>query len=86
MKLQEEILKNYLKTYLPDVKQDNLVEYLQTNYSFDCNLDDFTSSLINNYILIQSEIMRDIKEINNRIKEIELDKKIIIEKIMLIEN
>ncbi|KEI84128.1 hypothetical protein N493_19755 (plasmid) [Clostridium botulinum B2 433] len=69
--INNEIFKFYMGTFEQNVLEDshNIEEYLKKEYKYENN-NEFMNSLINNYILVQSEIMRDLKEINNRIKQI----------------
>ncbi|WP_434284603.1 hypothetical protein [Clostridium botulinum] len=73
--INNEILKFYMGTFEQNILEDkdNLDECLKKEYKYENNIE-FINSLINNYILVQSEIMRDLKEINNRIKQIDEQK------------
>ena len=71
-----EILNFYIKTFEKDVSDEDLTEFLKKGYGNNGD-PEFLSLLINNFIMVQSEIMRDLKEINETIRSIDLQRKAI---------
>ncbi|MDI3095022.1 hypothetical protein QJ133_28260 [Priestia megaterium] len=69
-----EILNFYIKTFEKDVSDEDLTEFLKKEYGNNGD-PEFLSLLINNFIMVQSEIMRDLKEINETIMKIDLQRK-----------
>lgn len=68
-----EILNFYMKTFEKDISDEDLAEFLKEEYGFNDETE-FMNLLINNFILVISEVMKDLKEINERIKNIDKQK------------
>lgn len=59
-----------MKTFESSVSNEGIEQFLKNNYGFN-NEEDFSCLLVNNFIMVFNEIMRDLEEINNRIKLID---------------
>lgn len=74
MKIDNNTIVNfYMETFEGKELGDSLIDFIEREYDYS-NDDEFVELLINNFILIQSEVMRDLKEINDRISCIEMEK------------
>lgn len=69
-----EILNFYIKTFESGISDEDLTLFLKEEYANNGD-PEFFSLLINNFIMVQSEIMRDLKEINETIRKIDLQRK-----------
>lgn len=67
-----------MTTFEGQEANENLLNFLKREYDYSDD-DQFVPLLINNFILIQSEIMRDLKEINDRISWMEKEKQKLIQ-------
>lgn len=67
--LKNQIIDFYMDTFEKEAIKEKREEFLKDEYDF-TNEEEFTSILINNFIMVQSEVMRDLKEINDRINQI----------------
>ncbi|WP_411740096.1 hypothetical protein [Peribacillus sp. S4] len=65
-----EMLSFYINTFEQDMPEKDLLKFLKKEYGFNDETE-FMNLLINNFILIQSEVMKDLKEINDRINNID---------------
>ncbi|WP_456318449.1 hypothetical protein [Priestia megaterium] len=66
-----DILSFYFKTFENSGSNEDLTNVLKEEYGNNGD-PEFFSLLINNFIMVQSEIMRDLKEINKTIRKIDL--------------
>lgn len=68
---KNKIIDFYMDTFEKESIKEKREDLLKDEYGFSTE-EEFTTILANNFIMVQSEVMKDLKEINDRINQINL--------------
>ncbi len=70
LEYKNKIIDFYIDTFENSISEAEREVFLKDEYGLK-NEEEFMCLLVNNFIMVQSEIMKDLKEINDRIKQID---------------